>query len=31
MHEIKSEDVYKDVSCDKEVFNFTNYFIKSKY
>ena len=31
MYEIKTEDVYKDFSNDKEMFNFSNYSAKSKY
>ena len=31
MYEIKTEDVYKDFSKDKEMFDFSNYSIKSKY
>ena len=31
MYEIKSEDVYEDVSKDKEMFDFCNYSTKSKY
>ena len=31
MHEDKTEDVYKDFSNDKEMFNFSNYSTKSKY
>ena len=31
MHEIKTEDVYKDFSNDKEMFDFSNYSTKSKY
>ena len=31
MHEIKTEDVYKDFSYDKELFDFSNYSTKSKY
>ena len=31
MYEIKAEDVYKDFSNDKEMFNFSNYSTKSKY
>ena len=30
MYEIKTEDVYKDFSNDKEMFYFSNYSIKSK-
>ena len=29
MYEIKTEDVYEDVSSNKEVFNFSNYSTKS--
>ena len=29
IYEIKPEDVYKDFSKDKEMFNFSNYSIKS--
>ena len=29
--EIKTEDVYKDLSNDKEIFDFSNYSTKSKY
>ena len=31
MYEIKTEDVYGDFSSNKEIFNFSNYSIKSKY
>ena len=31
MYEIKAEDVYKDFSNDKEMFNFSNYSTKAKY
>ena len=31
MYEIKTEDVYEDLSKDKEMFDFSNYFAKSKY
>ena len=31
MYEIKTEDVYKDFSNDKEMFDFGNYSTKSKY
>ena len=31
MYEIKTEDVYKDFSNDKEMFDFINYSTKSKY
>ena len=31
MYEIKTEDVYEDFSNDKEMFDFSNYFSKSKY
>ena len=31
MYEIKTEDVYKDISNDKETFEFSNYSKKSKY
>ena len=31
MYEIKAEDVYKDFSNDKEMFDFSNYSTKSKY
>ena len=31
MYEIKTEDIYKDLSSDKEMFDFSNYSIKSKY
>ena len=31
MYEIKTEDVYKDFSNDKEMFDFNNYSTKSKY
>ena len=31
MYKIKSEDVYKDFSSDKEIFDFNNYSAKSKY
>ena len=29
--EIKTEDVYKDFSNDKELFDFSNYSTKSRY
>ena len=29
--EIKTEDVYEDFSSDKEIFDFSNYWTKSKY
>ena len=31
MYEIKTEDVYKDFSNNKEIFDFNNYSAKSKY
>ena len=31
MYEIKMEDVYEDVSIDKEMFDFSNYSAASKY
>ena len=31
MYEIKTDDVYKDFSRDKEIFDFRNYLLKSKY
>ena len=31
MHEIKTEDVYEDFSSYKEMFDISNYSIKSKY
>ena len=31
MYEIKTEDVYKYFSSDKEIFDFINYSTKSKY
>ena len=31
MYKIKTEDVYEDFSCDKEMFDFSNYSSKSKY
>ena len=31
MYEIKIEDVYEDFSCNKEMFDFSNYSAKSKY
>ena len=31
IYEIKTEDVYKDFSSDKEMFDFSNYSTKSKY
>ena len=31
MYEIKTEDIYKDFSSDKEIFGFSNYSIKAKY
>ena len=31
MYEIKTENVYEDFSSDKEMFDFSNYSIKSKY
>ena len=31
MYEIKTEDVYKNFSNDKEMFDFGNYSTKSKY
>ena len=31
MYEIKTEDVYKDLSNDREMFDFGNYSTKSKY
>ena len=31
MYEIKTEDVYKNFSSNKEMFDFSNYSTKSKY
>ena len=31
VYKIKTKDVYKDVSKDKEMFDFSNYSPKSKY
>ena len=31
MYEIKTEDFYQDFSSDKEMFDFSNYLIMSKY
>ena len=31
MYQIKTEDIYEDFSNDKEMFDFSNYSIKSKY
>ena len=31
IYEIKIEDVYEDFSKDKEMFDFSNYSVKSKY
>ena len=31
MYENKTEDVYEDFSKDKEMFDFSNYFTKSKH
>ena len=31
MYQIKTEDVYKDFSKDKEMLDFSNYSTKSKY
>ena len=31
MYEIKTEDVYEDFSSNKEMLDFSNYSIKSKY
>ena len=31
MYEIKTENVYQDFSSDKQLFDFSNYSIKSKY
>ena len=31
IYEIKTEDVCKDFSSDKEMFGFSNYSTKSKY
>ena len=31
MYQIKTEDVYKDFSSNKEMFDFSNYSTKSKY
>ena len=31
MYEIKTEDIYKDFSNDKEMFDFSNYSTNSKY
>ena len=30
MYEIKTEDVYKDFSCGKEMYNFNDYLGKLK-
>ena len=31
MYEIKTDDFYEDFSCNKEMFDFSNYSTKSKY
>ena len=31
MYQIKTEDVYEDFSSKKEMFDFSNYWTKSKY
>ena len=31
MYEIRTEDVYEDFSSDNQMFDFSNYSIKSKY
>ena len=31
MYEIKTKDIYEDFSKDKEMFDFSNCSIKSKY
>ena len=31
MYQIKTEDIYEDFSCDKEMFDFSNCLTKSKY
>ena len=31
MYEIKTEDVYENLSIDKEMFDFSNYSTRSKY
>ena len=31
MYEIKTEDVYKDFSSDKEIFDVSNYLTMTKY
>ena len=31
LYEIKTEDVYEAFSSNKEIFDFSNYFTKSKY
>ena len=31
MYEIKTEDGYEDFNSDKEMFDFSNYWTKSKY
>ena len=31
IYEIKTKDVYKDFSIDKEIFGFSNYLTKSKH
>ena len=31
MYEIRTEDIYEDFSSDKQMFDFGNYSIKSKY
>ena len=31
MYEIRTEDVYEDFSSYKQMFDFSNYSIKSKY
>ena len=31
MHKIEMDDVYEDFNNEKEMFDFSNYFIASKY
>ena len=31
MHEIKTANVYEDFNNDKQMFDFKNYLVKSKY
>ena len=31
MHGIKTEDVYEDLSNDKEIFDYSDYSTRSKY